>query len=420
MTLLLDVLCTGRFLSEFLSAFPSPESVDVIALVDARLGTQRYFSYQSEKRTFDIPVASIIRHHVETLTDRPASIRPRDVFIIDSKTHAPTRYVLPDEPKPDDEGEAVTLEKLASGNALSIGHYSWRDRHYLFRSPFEKAFRALHSDISKWLVSEYNELITITPGLRVDTMQIFCLDEESGLFQTAAEALRGENVSTVTLLTRADIEAPPADVQSSSDLVWCIMPSAVSGKTIEQTLDFACRLTSKRIRLSVIISRLDHETEHFYGGLQQYKEKRIEIHFRFAINLLWFNSINCPLCARANILQACIEHLGPEHVELLSLLELTFKRERVEELSSASAGPRSGSGDGDLTPAQEAHLLSLYSQASRDIECRTALKEELSREGNVDVLATTAGRLSCWEGFKEPERSAVLALVILLPSWGVG
>jgi hypothetical protein len=243
--------------------------------------------------------------------------------------------------------------------------------------------------LTGWLEREYVD-ITTTLGVDPSQMPVFVLSEGSGLEEIAAKVLPG--MSRVVSLTRDQLQAPPA-AASPTSAMWFIMPALATGKTLQQVLDYGRSFKPKYIRVSIVLSRTDPNTVGFYQRISEYSQIETKISFMVTMPLPWFDKSHCQICAARKKLENLITHpAAVARPQLRILLELAHAEIRHEVLTSASSAPTTWDRPKDYPLWKEIYLVSLYAQAQNDMEAKSRLKNELSDERNVELLAAGLGR----------------------------
>jgi hypothetical protein len=126
---LLDVLCTGTFIGKFFRMFPPVNRTKVISIVDVRDTDASYISVPTAAGSVDVPVLSAFRGRMAPKYERPSGISVSDVVVIDSLTHTPTRYPIPEKA---DLDETLLLRRADDAGGLAAGHYILKDKHYTY------------------------------------------------------------------------------------------------------------------------------------------------------------------------------------------------------------------------------------------------------------------------------------------------
>jgi hypothetical protein len=385
--ILCDVLVTARLPKSFLARYAHPTDVSIVTVVDGREGVRDYLTYEDTAAPLQIAVTSILRDQLSPIRDRPKDVRPRDVIIIDPKTHSPTKYPLPEEAR---ASELEILKRLDSDAAVRPGHFELGDKHFPYFAPFRVAFESIHDEIVGWLQQEYADIGTYA---RSDPakLHIYCLSEGSNLEHIVAQTF--PNISRLKVVTREQLEAPPARSSSEALSVWFIIPALATGTTTQQILDYASSLGPRDIRLSILFARTDPRTVGFYQRITEYGGFKTKVTSMVSVPFPWFSKAHCPVCAaRANLENLLSHDAVKTRLALRLLLERAFSEARAEVLTSASAIPLTWERPEDYPLWREIYIVSLYNRSERDLDARVKLQEQLAEETGVELLATGFGR----------------------------
>ncbi len=392
--ILIDVICTGRFLMQFTRAYPRPEELVVLALIDARPQGTKYYAVSTPGGSVDIPLHSIMKDPLEPIKDRPPNVSASEIFVIDPLTHAPTQYPTP---VVEHESEREVLEKLSVQKAFSAGHYSLREKHYVYFLPFKRAFVALGEKIEAWLKQEAVFLRT-TSGIDLSETHIFCLDEDTGLYQLVERATRGSGINGITILNRENLLAPPT-CRKTTGTAWFVIPAMASGNTVHQCLEYGPSTGARSVLVSVVLPRVEPKVLLFYQNLTGYREKTTWVHFMFHLPLISYTEETCPICRRVETVKRRIPDVRLQN-RLETLFRSTLERESVVYLTSAGGGEVRRDPEFDSVIAREMYLMALYYRSKWDIGARRTLKHEIEDQDNVECLATGAGRASHQNEFR--------------------
>ncbi|MGD0038317.1 MAG: hypothetical protein ABSC53_13610, partial [Bacteroidota bacterium] len=383
---LCDALVRAMWIQQFLNRYSFPESISIVAVVDGRAGGRGYLSFEGAEKPLQIPVYAPYRTELTPIIQRPLEVPLSEVAIIDQRTHSPTRYPIAERGA---ENEEAVLKLLDDTSSIRPGHFELGDKHLLYFAPFRRGFQSIRKMLTGWLEREYVD-ITTTLGVDPSQMPVFVLSEGSGLEEIAAKVLPG--MSRVVSLTRDQLQAPPA-AASPTSAMWFIMPALATGKTLQQVLDYGRSFKPKYIRVSIVLSRTDPNTVGFYQRISEYSQIETKISFMVTMPLPWFDKSHCQICAARKKLENLITHpAAVARPQLRILLELAHAEIRHEVLTSASSAPTTWDRPKDYPLWKEIYLVSLYAQAQNDMEAKSRLKNELSDERNVELLAAGLGR----------------------------
>lgn len=401
---LVDVLCTGRFLKRFLNMVPDPKRVTVIAIVDARGSNSDFIPVIRTAGTVDVPVISILRHPVQVIRDRPESFDIRDVLIIDRVTHAPTRYAYPERSNLDAE---ILLANANAAGALAAGHFLLKDRHYAYFFSFRPAFGSIREELSNWLREGAQELRTDV-GVNINNVKVFCLDEDTGLLEILERSLAESPLPGPNAISKKQLFAPPIREATALDAAWFVLPAMESGTTVRRTLEYAKAIRANRAQLSIVAARVEGDRALFYQNVTKYGGMKVRIRFLCTLPLLAYSEGTCPVCALQKSFKGMLANIGHKRPALRAIVG-----ERSRNLVPFPAKSAAYLGL-DLPSVSysglwlEARAREEFESADRNPTARRRLMKNLENQEFSEALAAAVGREPGANVFSS-ERAAFIA-----------
>lgn len=387
--IVLDVLCTGRFLHRFLELVAEPRKVEVLAIVDARPGDTEFLAFTTPDGTVDVRVHSVLRRPIQVLHERPEHLDVRRILIVDPLTHSPTRYALPERTPLDPN---VLLERAEHAGALAAGHFHFKERHYTYFFSLRPLFGAIRKEIEDWIQECAHD---ITAGVGVEStsdVEIYCLDEDTGLAEILDSCLRDLGLPRPSVITRPALVAPPAQFRENVKVAWFLLPAMATGATVRRALEYGSSLGARRVFVSIVTARVEVDRVLFYQSLRRYKASEITISFLSSLPLVAHGESTCPVCALERDLETVRARVGVARPALYSLLDRASKAlRRVPARSAALLGvdPLSSAYPGVWL---EARARQEFEAADRDHLSRRQLKRWIEGQTEAEALAAAVGR----------------------------
>jgi hypothetical protein len=386
---LIDVLCTGEsLLIPLLEILSGSAELGILALVDARESAHSYITIQKEERSVDTRILCCLREPVQILTDRPANVNVKDVYVVDPITHSPTKYPLPESSGLD---TSTLLERAAKAGALGIGHYEKADKHYLYYLSLRDVFMEIENELREWLEGEAGELLT-TPQEKHATTRVYCLDEGTALFTALEYVTRKHFATSPLLITKEKLFAPPIIKDPVADSVWFVLPAMASGTTLAHCLEYAVAIGAKKLRVSIVAARVEPGRLLFFQNIRRYHDIDVRIRFMFDLPLVAYGERQCPACSLAGEIRIAINGLKGSRHRLKKYMKEALARLKKVALPISSGLPIVN--DGLTHSWEEANLRCIYERALRDVEARSDLRKQLLlHDGQkVQFLASAVGR----------------------------
>lgn len=401
---LLDVMCTGRFINEFLDIVPAPARVSIISLVDARASERSFIPISRSEGTVDIPVFSLLRHPISVLLDRPESTDIREIVVVDPVTHSPTKYPIPERSELE-IGDFLRAAERSGG--LAGGHFLYGQQHYVYFFSFSTIFREIRSDLEVFFLEGARELIG-QPGVEAHRVRPFCLDENSGLFEVFVEALRDTDFPVPEVIEKKDLVAPPVKGVEPNDVVWFVLPAMTTGKTLRRAIEYAQALNTKHVRVDVIVARIEPDRHLFYQNLRRYVEMTLRVRFLCSLPLLAYPESRCPICALRERFSGILGALGHGHPSLRKLIE-----ERLADLMPVPAKSAEHLGLEATSVVYEGLWLEAltrkeFEASDRDPSTRSKLMRSLEEKEEVEALVAAVGREPTARVFSRDRSSRIL------------
>ncbi|NVJ90412.1 MAG: hypothetical protein HWE34_02080 [Methylocystaceae bacterium] len=396
--MLTDVVCKGRSIQKFLKLFPNPENAVVLCFVNSTNTGVDYINIPKNTGSKDVQILYMHKDDLGILNTRPPHSRAEDIYIVDRLTNSPTQYFQHSKHVGDDRitylDDNIFIDHCIDHDSLFGGHFSLNKKHFSYFLAFSRLFNGCFKDIYSWLNECANEFRLETEQKQdniLEKVNIFCVDEETGLFDIAEKYSRENGYLAPEKLTKEQLYAPPPDNDDPDDkYYWFIVPAMASGQTIRWCMDYMGANDNGIVVISVVVSRTTPRHMTFYHKLNSYENARCRIQFFGNLPLESYEKNNCPTCGLIHKQQHVLEKLGNNSLVIRGILEDSVRMLKQVHVQNAGMSDAASIDSDDFNA--EVILSSLFFNAMTSPDKIDSLNELISEPGAIGRLGRSVGR----------------------------
>jgi hypothetical protein len=276
----------------------------IFSVVDARstkarragrmTGDQEPIEYHGKNYPFE----AILSVPLNFYSERPQHWRREDIRRIDPVTNAPDPTPLEPANRPlwTPVDDFFLGNVISNANALHVGHYTRRHRHYTYFIDMERIADNVGHEIAAKIKKDMRETSSLDPSQQLDVTHVV-YDGHSRGARTVADQIANEFAPCKSHSNQSlNVEAPL--MKGTMKDVVLFVNAVASGGKLQRLVHSIAEYKPRRIFCYALINRRESDSVPFYQNIYSYLAIEIRIRYFVELEIPAYSVWDCPACNR--------------------------------------------------------------------------------------------------------------------------